>query len=347
MQNLNDRLATYLDKVRDLEEANEELERKIREWYERNRPSTSGSVKDYSKYYEIIADLQRQIIKHTIDNAKVVLQIDNARLAADDFKLKYENESILRQSVEADINGLRRVLDELTLSKSDLEAQLECLKEEMAYLKKNHEEEMKSRHSTETGDVTVEMDAAPGTNLLKCLNDMRGEYEQLADKNRRDAEERFLQQCAELKKEISVGVVQVQSSKSEISELRRTLQALEMELQAQLAMKQSLESGLVETEGGYCTQLSQLQMRISSLEEQLSQLRLEMEDQSADYNRLLDIKSRLEKEIETYRNLLDGEGGISGSGGGSSSSWSRSGGTTSGGGSSSFSSKSSITKQVR
>lgn len=60
MQNLNDRLASYLDKVKCLEKENAELECRIREWYATQ--GLSCEPRDYSCYYKEIEDLQNQVI---------------------------------------------------------------------------------------------------------------------------------------------------------------------------------------------------------------------------------------------------------------------------------------------
>lgn len=291
-------------KVRALEAANGDLEVKIRDWYQKQGP---GPARDYSHYYKTIEELRDKILGATIENSRIVLQIDNARLAADDFRTKFETEQALRMSVEADINGLRRVLDELTLARADLEMQIESLKEELAYLKKNHEEEISALKVQVGGQVSVEVDSAPGIDLAKILSDMRSQYEVMAEKNRKDAEAWFISQTEELNQEVAGHTAQLQSSKTEVVDLRRTLQGLEIELQTQLSTKATLEGMLAETEARYGAQLAQIQALISSIEAQLSDVRADTERQNLEYRQLMDIKSRLEQEIATYRSLLEGQ----------------------------------------
>ncbi|XP_063107588.1 keratin, type I cytoskeletal 26 isoform X2 [Cavia porcellus] len=311
MQNLNDRLASYLAHVHTLEAANTELEQKIADWYDKCGPEhLPGLGHDYSRYFSAIEDLKKQIISVTAYNASIVLQNDNARLTADDFKLKYENELGLHQLMEADTSNLRRVLEELTLCAADLETQCESLTEELAFLQKNHEEETRALQCASGGNVNVEMNAAPGVDLTVLLNNMRAEYEDLAEQNRRDAEACFHEKSASLQQQISDDAGAATAARNQLMEQKRSLQSLEIELQSLLAMKQSYEHTLAETEGNYCVQLQQIQDQIGAMEEQLQQIRTETEGQKLEHEQLLDVKMILEKEIETYCNLLDGEEGL-------------------------------------
>lgn len=53
--------------------------------------------------------------------------------------------------------------------------------------------------------------------------------------------------------------------------------------------------------------LAGFQSQINMLEGELANVRASIEQQGQDYKMLLDIKSRLEQEIATYRSLLESE----------------------------------------
>lgn len=69
----------------------------------------------------------------------------------------------------------------------------------------------------------------------------------------------------------------------------------------------ALEGNLAETGQKYSSEMERLQVTLSQMEDDLSQLRLDMQRNKTDYEQLLRIKQNLEMEIATYRRLLEGE----------------------------------------
>jgi len=313
MQNLNTRLAVYLEKVATLEKANFTLEEQIKNW----GLSRVVEARDFSAHLVIIDEIRAKIAAAGVVIAELILEVDNTKLAADDFRIKYESELGLRMSVDADIAGLKRMLGELALMKTDLEMQLEGLREEKEYMTKNHEEDLLVMRSSLSGQVNVEVDAAPAADLTVIMSDIREQYEATIAKSHKDAEAWFKGKAEAVQATAIETVEVIQTSSIEVKESKSTLMELEMSLQSLLSMKAALELSLAELEGRYGAMMMSLQAQVVSLEGQLTRIHADTERTGQEYKALLDIKTRLEMEITEYRRLLEG-GGVAAAGAGAS-----------------------------
>ncbi|XP_068461513.1 keratin, type 1, gene c5 [Clinocottus analis] len=304
MHGLNDRLANYLDKVRSLERSNSELEVKIKQIMLEKAPKGHDIEGMMAQAHAI----GQEVRKKTLENARVMLEIDNAKLAADDFRVKWEAEATLCQSVERDCQALKRAKSDHDQIIAALRGDLDGLKEELYFLKKNHEEEMNLMKSRLGNDqVSVEVDAAHGPDLGAIMAELRVQYEGIARKNKEESEAWYLKKLEAVQSEVKESNEALRGAQSELSERRRFLQALEVELDSLRKQTGVLEGNLGETGHKYSMEMDRLQATLTHLEDELSQLRLDMQRNKTDYEQLLRIKQNLEMEIATYRRLLEGE----------------------------------------
>ncbi|XP_029974135.1 keratin, type I cytoskeletal 18-like [Salarias fasciatus] len=305
MQNLNDRLASYLDTVRNLEKANSSLEIKIREAIEKRGPLEG---RDYTKYYALITDLRAKIFDMIKGNAHLAIALDNARLASDDFRVKMEYELSMRQTVEADVSRLRKLLDDTNVTRLHLEGDIESLKEELIHLKKTHENDViELRAQIVQGSVHVDVDAPKGQDLSKIMEEMRAKYERIAQKNQEELKAWHESQITEVQVQVTESSTALKESASVLSETRRRSQALEIELQSAIGLRASLEANLRDIEMRYNMEVEKYNGIILRLQEELSQIRNDIQVNTREYEALLNVKVKLEGEIAEYRRLLDGE----------------------------------------
>ncbi|XP_039199131.1 keratin, type I cytoskeletal 18-like isoform X1 [Crotalus tigris] len=305
LQGLNERLAGYLQRVRGLEAANRALEEEIAAI----RSSRAGAVgrKDWEACEQPLAALRKQVEELNMENVRLLLQIDNARLATDDFKHKLDVEQAACDSVQKDTQGLRKIIDDTNFLRLKLEGELDSLREELAYLRKSHEEDVEALTAlVANSDVTVQVDNPQKHDLSETIAEIRNQYEQVAEQNRADTENWHRTKIDSMSQEASMNTQALEQARSELSDLRRQLQGLEIERQTLQKMVDALENTLKNTEDHYLSGLANLNQVIASLQEDLAACRADLEAQSRDYEALLDLKTKLENEIEHYRILIEG-----------------------------------------
>ncbi|XP_004078905.1 phakinin [Oryzias latipes] len=301
---LNSCLMEYREKVRALEQLNQQLEQQIRLCLDR-RASSAGTWGPLRREWE---EVYRQVSEAILDNARLMLQTENVQASAEDFKERFESEQPLRSAMEEEISSLYRVIQEARVTKAELEEQMEMMRQELRTLEQNHEQDVRALYHQMEGREVDEPDAPIETSLDQILANIRSHWEKVTEKNRVEADN--YQECKEApctSSRLSPEEEQVEALKAECSETGCKIQSLQAETESIRALKRGLESSLTDARHWHQLELQNLGSVVSKLEAELADVREEIEQQRRDYDTLLSNKQKLEQEIGLYHGILDGE----------------------------------------
>ncbi|XP_029011700.1 keratin, type I cytoskeletal 18-like [Betta splendens] len=297
MQELNDRLAHYVEQVKMLDEKNRWLEVSIREATEKRGPLAG---KDYNKYYAVIEDLKAKKLDMRRAIAQLTLAFENARLSGEDFKFKMDYELSMRQMVEADVAKLRQNVDDTNIACLNLETDVEFLKEDLICLKKDHENEVAElRDKVTKAGVHVDVDAPKGQDISRVIEEMRNTYERLIQQKKDEIKAWHESKVEKVQVQVTENTTALKEATGLLSGTKRTLQDMEIKLQTARTRNETLDNARHEINQRYGRKLDEYK-RISE--------KLEAEKNEIEKKRgtCKITTEKLQEEINEYRRLLEG-----------------------------------------
>ncbi|XP_043967944.1 low molecular weight neuronal intermediate filament [Gambusia affinis] len=303
LQGLNDRFVSFIEKVHNLEQHNKVLEAEVTLLRQRhNEPSRLHEL-----YEQEIRELRARVEELTHEKSQMHLDCVQMNETLERVREKLEEESRLREEAESALKGYQKDVDDATLARLELEKKVESLLDEIAFLRKVHEEELQElQTSLQATQVSVEMDMSQ-PDLAAALKDIRAQYENLSARNQVQAEEWYRSKFATVTEAAARNQDAVKHSKEELSEYRRQVQARTLEIEALRGHNEALERQIAEMEDRHNNEIGEMQDTIQQLEAALRSTKGEMSRHLREYQDLLNVKMALDIEIAAYRKLLEGE----------------------------------------
>ncbi|XP_055788137.1 keratin, type II cytoskeletal 8-like [Salvelinus fontinalis] len=304
IKGLNNRFATFIDKVRHLEQQNKMLETK----WKLMQDQTTGPSDMGHMFQTYIKNLQRQLDQINNDKDRLDMENRNMHHNVEDFKSKYEDEISKRNTTENDFVLLKKDVDAGYLSKVDLEDRLAGLGDEVNFLKVLYDQELGELQSdVKDTSVVVQMDNSRGLDMNQIIADVKAQYEDIAARSREQAESWYKTKVESLAGQAGQAAEELRNTKAEIAELNRLISRLQNEILAVKGQKANLESQITEAEEHGEIVVKDARTLIKDLEVAMQRAKQDMACQIREYQDLMNVKLALDIEISTYRKLLEGE----------------------------------------